>query len=41
MRYGVVVNEFGDLNVDSTLIKELENGGIAELEGGYVCCVWC
>jgi G3E family GTPase len=38
-RYGVVVNEFGDVNVDSALIQELEDVGIAELEGGCVCCV--
>lgn len=38
-RYGVVVNEFGDVNVDSALITELEDGGVAELEGGCVCCV--
>lgn len=38
-RYGVIVNEFGDVNVDSALIQELEDGGIAELENGCLCCV--
>lgn len=38
-RYGVIVNEFGDVNVDSVLIAELEDGGVAELEGGCLCCV--
>ncbi len=37
--YGVVVNEFGDTGVDSALIEELEDGGVAELGGGCLCCV--
>jgi len=38
-RYGVIVNEFGDAAVDSALIRELEDGDVAELGGGCVCCV--
>jgi G3E family GTPase len=38
-RYGVVVNEFGETGVDSALIEELEDGGVAELAGGCLCCV--
>lgn len=38
-RYGVVVNEFGDAQVDAALIEELEDNGVAELEGGCLCCV--
>lgn len=38
-RYGVVVNEFGDVNIDSEIIEELEDGGVAELSGGCLCCV--
>lgn len=38
-RYGVVVNEFGDVNVDSAIIEEMEDGGVAELGGGCLCCV--
>lgn len=38
-RYGVVVNEFGDTRVDAALIEELEEGGVAELAGGCLCCV--
>jgi G3E family GTPase len=37
--YGVVVNEFGDVGVDAALIERLESEGVAELEGGCVCCV--
>lgn len=37
--YGVVVNEFGDVVVDAALIERLESEGVAELEGGCVCCV--
>ncbi len=39
VRFGVVVNEFGDLGVDGALINTLENGDVLELEGGCLCCV--
>jgi G3E family GTPase len=38
-RYGVIVNEFGDTGVDAALIENLEGEGVAELEGGCLCCV--
>lgn len=38
-RYGVIVNEFGDVGVDAALIETLEGEGVAELEGGCLCCV--
>ncbi|CAN5622669.1 MAG: GTP-binding protein [Actinomycetota bacterium] len=38
-KYGVVVNEFGDVNIDSEIIEEMEDGGVAELGGGCLCCV--
>ncbi len=38
-RYGIVVNEFSEMGVDAALIENLEGGGIAELEGGCLCCV--
>ncbi|MBB6097875.1 G3E family GTPase [Deinobacterium chartae] len=38
-RYGVIVNEFGDLGIDGALIENLEEGGITELQGGCLCCV--
>lgn len=38
-RYGVVVNEFGEMGVDAALIEELRDGGVAELSGGCLCCV--
>ena len=41
-RFGVVVNEFGDLGVDGALIQRLEGDGsgeIMELAGGCLCCV--
>lgn len=38
-RYGVVVNEFGATGVDAALIENLEGDGVAELEGGCLCCV--
>lgn len=38
-RYGVVINEFGDTGVDAALIENLEGDGVAELEGGCLCCV--
>ena len=41
-RFGVVVNEFGDLGVDGALRQRLEGDGsgeIMELAGGCLCCV--
>jgi len=38
-RYGVIVNEFGETGVDAALIENLEDEGVAELEGGCLCCV--
>ncbi len=39
-RFGVVVNEFGDLGVDGALINTpLNEGDVLELEGGCLCCV--
>lgn len=38
-RYGVVVNEFGESGVDAALIEKLESDGVAQLEGGCLCCV--
>ncbi|MBA2441103.1 MAG: GTP-binding protein [Rubrobacter sp.] len=39
LRYGVVVNEFGDVGVDSGMIERLDSEGVAELDGGCLCCV--
>ncbi len=38
-KYGVVVNEFGDTSIDSEIIEEMEDGEVAELGGGCLCCV--
>lgn len=38
-RYGVIVNEFGETGVDAALVEELDDGGVAELAGGCLCCV--
>jgi G3E family GTPase len=35
----VIVNEFGDLGVDGALIESLQSEGVAEIEGGCLCCV--
>lgn len=39
-RLGVVVNEFGQIGIDGTLLAEAASaGGILELSNGCVCCV--
>jgi G3E family GTPase len=34
----VVVNEFGKVGVDASLIKETATANIVELTSGYICC---
>lgn len=40
-RFGVIVNEFGDINVDGALIENLEadEDGVTEFSNGCLCCV--
>lgn len=38
-RFGVIVNEFGDLGVDGALIESLDEDGVTELSNGCLCCV--
>lgn len=38
-RYGVIVNEFGEVGIDGALIENLDTDGIAELSNGCLCCV--
>lgn len=37
-RFAVLVNDFGSLNIDQMLIKNVE-GNVITLEGGCVCCL--
>jgi G3E family GTPase len=37
-RFGVIVNEFGSLGIDGSLIERLDDG-VAELTNGCLCCV--
>ncbi len=37
-RVGVVVNDFGEINVDSTLVRGAEPDDIVELSGGQIFC---
>jgi len=37
-RIGVVVNDFGSLHVDATLVEREQEGGIVELNGGQIFC---
>jgi G3E family GTPase len=38
-RFGVIVNEFGDLGIDGALIENLNETGVTELSSGCLCCV--
>lgn len=38
-RFGVIVNEFGDVGVDGALIENVDEDGVAELANGCLCCV--
>lgn len=38
-RFGVIVNEFGQIGIDGSLIENLDTDGIAELSNGCLCCV--
>jgi G3E family GTPase len=38
LRFAVLVNDFGSLNIDQMLIQSIE-GNIMTLEGGCVCCL--
>ncbi len=37
-RFGVIVNEFGETGIDGSLIENLDEDGVAELENGCLCC---
>ena len=37
LRFGVLVNDFGDINIDAELIEEVA-GGVMRLTNGCVCC---
>ncbi|HWG85817.1 MAG TPA: GTP-binding protein, partial [Deinococcales bacterium] len=38
-RFGVIVNEFGDVGVDGALIAQVDEDGVRELANGCLCCV--
>ncbi len=38
-RFGVIVNEFGDINVDGALIENMDDDGVSEFSNGCLCCV--
>lgn len=37
-RFGVIVNEFGDVGVDGALIENMDGNGVTEFAGGCICC---
>jgi G3E family GTPase len=37
-RFGVIVNEFGDINVDGALIENMDEDGVTEFSNGCLCC---
>lgn len=37
-RYAVLVNEFGEINVDAELIADTDTSGVVRLTNGCVCC---
>jgi G3E family GTPase len=37
-RFGVIVNEFGEVSIDGALIENLDDDGVAEFAGGCICC---
>jgi G3E family GTPase len=37
-RFGVIVNEFGDVNVDGALIENMDEEGVTEFSNGCLCC---
>jgi G3E family GTPase len=37
-RFGVIVNEFGDVNVDGALIENMDDEGVTEFSNGCLCC---
>jgi G3E family GTPase len=37
-RFGVIVNEFGDINVDGALIENMDDEGVTEFSNGCLCC---
>lgn len=39
LRFGVIVNEFGETGIDGSLIENIDSDGIAELSNGCLCCV--
>lgn len=38
-RFGVIVNEFGQVGVDGSIIENIDSDGIAQLSNGCLCCV--
>jgi G3E family GTPase len=38
LRMAVLVNDFGDINIDSRLIVDIEGENLVSLENGCVCC---
>lgn len=37
-RYGVLVNDFGEINIDAELVGEIDRDGVMALQNGCVCC---
>jgi G3E family GTPase len=37
-RFGVIVNEFGDVNIDGALIENMDEEGVTEFSNGCLCC---
>lgn len=37
-RYGVLVNDFGAINIDADLVTETGRDGVVSLENGCICC---
>ena len=37
-RYGVLVNDFGEINLDAELVQETGRDGVVALQNGCICC---
>lgn len=37
-RFAIIENEVGEINIDSSLIRENKNAGVYELTNGCICC---
>ena len=38
IRFAVLVNDYGEVNIDAKLLSGNDNGNIVELPNGCICC---